>query len=429
MIKRKLQKLMGGVMSGAMTVSVMFGGIGLVANAEEVKEITLWEIQTEESMRDIFADSIARFEADHPGYKVNDVVYANEDYKQKIAIALGSNTAPDVFVTWTGGGMKEYIEADRIADLTEYMNKDDYKDYFMDAAVTQATEDDKIWAVPVENCSIAAFFYNKALFEEYGIEVPATLEEFEQVCDTFLENGITPFVIPNKTKYFASMLYMYLVDRQAGPELFESAANGGERTFEDPVFTWADEKMQEWAEKGYFGEGYNGLDGETGLHRTMFYNEECAMLLDGSWCVSMFYNEAPDFVDNIGVFSFPTVDGGEGDPNNLVGTLGDNFYCVNSESADPEMSFELIKYLIDDTAVEQRIAAGRIPPTKNAVAENEINTELLGLLQNAKHIQLWYDQYLQSDAAEIHKDSLQALVGLSMTPDEYNKAMVDAVKK
>lgn len=429
MIKRKLQKLMGGVLSGVMAASVVCGGMGFTASAEEVKEITMWEIQTEESMRSIFADSIARFEADHPGWKVNDVVYANEDYKQKIAIALGSDTAPDVFVTWTGGGMKEYIEAGRIADLTEYMNKDNYKDYFMDAAIAQATEDDKIWAVPVENCSIAAFFYNKALFEEYGVEVPTTLEEFEQVCDNFLENGITPFVIPNKTKYFASMLYMYLVDRQAGPELFESAANGGERTFEDPVFTWADEKMQEWAEKGYFGEGYNGIDGETGLHRTMFYNEECAMLLDGSWCVSMFYNEAPDFVDNIGVFSFPAVEGGEGDPDNLVGTLGDTFYCVNSESVDNEMCFEFIKYLIDDTAVEQRIAAGRIPPTKNAVAENAINEELLGLLQNAKHIQLWYDQYLNSDAAEIHKDSLQALVGLSITPEEYNKAMLDAVTK
>lgn len=144
MIKRKLQKLMGGVLSGVMAAAVVCGGMGFTASAEEVKEITMWEIQTEESMRSVFADSIARFEADHPGWKVNDVVYANEDYKQKIAIALGSDTAPDVFVTWTGGGMKEYIEAGRIADLTEYMNKDNYKDYFMDAAIAQATEDDKI---------------------------------------------------------------------------------------------------------------------------------------------------------------------------------------------------------------------------------------------------------------------------------------------
>lgn len=187
--------------------------------------------------------------------------------------------------------------------------------------------------------------------------------------------------------------------------------------------------MQEWAKKGYFGEGYNGLDGETGIHRTMFYNEECAMLLDGSWCVSTFYNDNPEILNDIGVFSFPAIEGGKGDPNNLVGTLGDTFYCINSEAEDKEMCFEAIKYLIDDAAVEKRIEAGRIPPTKNATAENEINTEILGLLQNAKSIQLWYDQYLPSDAAEIHKDSLQALTGLSMTPEEYNKAMADAVRK
>lgn len=449
MKRRNLQKLIAGLMCGLM-ISSLAGcaadGKDAAADGKttapaaleqtakepadgEVKEITLWEIQTEESMRGIFADSIARFEADHPGYKINDIAYGSEDYKQKIAIALGSNTAPDIFVTWTGGGMKEYIDAGRIADLTEYMNKDNYKDYFMDAAVQQTVEDGKMWAVPVENCSIASVFYNKALFEKYNLAVPKTLDELEKVCDTFLENGISPFVIPNKTKYFASMFYMYLVDRQAGPELFESAANGGERTFEDEVFTWADEKMQDWAKKGYFGEGYNGLDGETGIHRTMFYNEECAMLLDGSWCVSTFYNDNPEILNDIGVFSFPAIEGGKGDPDNLVGTLGDTFYCINSEAEDKDICFEAIKYLIDDTAVEQRIAAGRIPPTKNAVAENEINTELLTLLQKAKNIQLWYDQYLPSDAAEIHKDSLQALVGLSMTPEEYNKAMQDAVSK
>lgn len=139
MNRGKLQKLIAGVMCGLMITSLAGcaggaqapggdGGASAPAAAKQadkgeaagaVKEITLWEIQTEESMRGIFADSIARFEADHPGYKVNDIAYGSEDYKQKIAIALGSNTAPDIFVTWTGGGMKEYIEAGRIADLTE----------------------------------------------------------------------------------------------------------------------------------------------------------------------------------------------------------------------------------------------------------------------------------------------------------------------
>lgn len=393
----------------------------------EGKHYTIWSIQSQDFMIDIFNDSIARFEAANPGYTVESLAMSAEDYKQKITVALGSNTAPDIFVTWTGGGMIEYINAGRIIDLTEYMEKDNYRDYFMDAGVGMATYDDKIWAVPVENCSIASLYYNSALFEQYDVELPTNQTELEAVCDVFVENGIVPFGLPNKSKYFGSMYYMYLVDRLAGSELFPDAANHENgASFDDEAFTRAGEIIQDWASKGYFGEGYNGLDGDSGQHRQMLYNNECAMIMDGSWVVSLFkMDEAPN-IDDIKVLPFPTIDGGKGDPNALVGTIGDTFYCVNSETEEPEMAFEMIKYLIDDVAVEKRIEAGRLPPTKNTHAEEPLNVEVLELLNKAPSIQLWYDQYLPSAAAEVHKDSLQALFGFDITPEEYNAQMIAA---
>src|SRR5690606_33275331 len=35
-------------------------------------------------------------------------------------------------------------------------------------------------------------YYNVDMFEEYGVEVPTTLEEFENVMQTFVDAGITP---------------------------------------------------------------------------------------------------------------------------------------------------------------------------------------------------------------------------------------------
>lgn len=396
------------------------------ASAED-QVLQLWHIQTQETMQECIADSVARFEAANPGWKVEVNCFQNEDYKQKIVIALGSNTQPDIFVTWTGGGMVEYIEAGQIVPLTEYMNKDNWKDHYMDAAIAQATYNGEIWCSPTENCSIAAVFYNKAMFEKLGIAVPTTVTELEAACDTLVANGIVPFGLPNKSKYFGSMYYMYLVDRMAGPSLFESAANRTGATFQDEVFTWAGEKLQDWARKGYFGEGYTSMDGETGAHREMFYNEECAMLLDGSWCVSTYYADEAPILDDIGVFAFPAVEGGKGDPNNLVGTLGDTFYCVSSKCANPEMAFEMCKYLIDDVAVEKRIALGRIPPVKSAYVDNAINEALLGLLKAAPSIQLWYDQYLPSDLAEVHKNTLQSLLALEITVAEYDSTMENAI--
>lgn len=34
------------------------------------------------------------------------------------------------------------------------------------------------------------------MFEEYGLEVPTTRDEFFKVCDTFMEAGVYPMVHP-----------------------------------------------------------------------------------------------------------------------------------------------------------------------------------------------------------------------------------------
>jgi raffinose/stachyose/melibiose transport system substrate-binding protein len=396
------------------------------ASSSRDEVISLWEIQTESAIDAIIEDSIARFKNKNPGFTVDKNNLQNEDYKSKIVVALGSNTAPDVFVTWTGGGMIEYISANRIIPLTKYMNEGNFKDYFMDAGMAQATYENDIWAIPVENCSVAGIFYNKRLFDDYGIKVPATLSELETACDKFLANNVIPFGLANKAKYVASFYYMYLVDRYAGAQRFADAANRQNGvTFEDEAFLWAGRKIQDWARKGYFGEGYNSLDGESGVHRQMFYNGECAMVLDGAWIVSTLYEEeAP--IDDISLFPFPAVEGGKGNLDSMVGTVGDNFYVVSSASPHPDQSFDLIRHLIDETAVDARIAAGRLPPTKNARAGNALNQVVLSMLQKAPTIQLWYDQYLPSAPAEVHKDQLQALVGLSITPEQYNTAMEQA---
>lgn len=47
------------------------------------------------------------------------------------------------------------------------------------------------------------------------------------------------------------MVYMYLVDcARQNRSCLKALRTAGERTFEDEVFTWADEKMQEWGQKG-----------------------------------------------------------------------------------------------------------------------------------------------------------------------------------
>lgn len=399
------------------------------APAGETKNIVFWHIQTDGGGPVLIQDAVDRFMADNPDVAVEVVPTQNDPYKTKIKVAMGAGNPPCVFMSWGGGPLYEYIQADQVIDLTEYMNADNYKNRFMDAALSLVTFDDKIYGVPVENTAVAMVWYNKTMFADLGLEAPKTYDELLNVINVLKENDIAPFALANKTKWTGSMYFMYLVDRLGGPEVFASAANRTGGSFEDPVFIQAGQMVQDLVNMGAFIEGFNGLDEDTGQSRQLFYAGKAGMYLMGSWTLGNFTNEAPEFfTDDVGFFPFPTIEGGAGDPNNVVGTVGDNFYHISPTCAYPDEAFEMLTYLIDDTSVEARIAEAKIPPVKGVQLADPVLQQVLDVVETAPSVQLWYDQYLPPELGELHKDTTQALFGLSMTPEEAAKAMEDGAK-
>lgn len=411
-------------------VAVLCLGLVTTASAADKKKISIWHIQTQEDQKEVFELAKARFEALYPDYEVEISVFQNDAYKTKIQVALAAGEEPDIFVSWSGGPMIEYVNANQLLDLTPYMEKDNYKDIFMDAALNQSTYDGKIWGVPVENISVALFFCNKEVFESNNVAPPTTLAELEAACEVFKANGIAPFALANATKWTGSMYYMYLVDRIGGSDVFMNAANKFvEDGFKDEAFTKAGEKLQEWVKAGYFNEGFNGIDEDNGQARMLLYSNQAAMYLMGSWAISTFSSENPDFLDNMFIMNFPVVEGGVGDPTAVVGTVGDNFYHVSPNSAEPEMAFEYLKTCLDADGIAERVAIGKIPPLKDIEVNDANLQKVLDVVGGASSVQLWYDQYMNTTMSEMHKDTSQALLGLTMTPAEVNEAMQKLIEE
>ncbi len=447
-MKKVIGKTLSAALALAMTVSLAACGSGnqsesstssaaagsssaaapsTAASGDPVK-LSLWHIQTTEPMTSNVKADIDRFTKENPKYSVNVEVMQNDAYKTKLKIALSSNTAPDIFFSWTGGSMNEYVDADKIVDLTPYMDKDNYKERFMDAGINQATYKDKIWGVPVENTAVAMFFYNKDLFAKYNLQVPKTIKELETVCDTLKKNKIIPFSLANKTQWTGSMYYMYLANRFGGADAFKNAA-ARTGSFEDESFKQAGATIQDWVKKDYFNKGFNGLDEDSGQSRTLLYTEKAAMTLMGSWFLSTAAGENKDFMKKVGSFPFPAAEGGKGEPNAVVGTVGDNFYHIAKTCKDPEGAFKAIQYMIDDKAVEKRIEAGRVPPVKGVKVSDPLLQNVLDAVQKAPSVQLWYDQYLSPELSDLHKSTTQALFGLSKTPDQVDKEMEAKAKE
>lgn len=393
------------------------------------KKLVLWHIQMSGNILGVIKHSVDRFMADNPNVDVEVVPYSNEAYKVKLVVAMGTRNLPDIFPTWAGGPLHEYINAGQVLDITRMMQTNNYKDYFLDSAIKMVTYEDRIWGVPVEGSHAAVIFYNKKIFQQYGISVPKTYSSLIEVIKMLRSKGITPFALANRTKWPGSIFYMYFVDRLGGPKVFENAAARTGASFDDPVFVKAGEMVQQLVKLGAFPDGFNGLDYDTAQSRTLMYSGKAAMELMGSWEISTIEDENREFYkNNLDFFPFPELEGGKGDSKDIVGTMGDNFYSVSNSCKYPEEAFKLIQYLIDDKAVNERILHGRIPPVKNPRIDDPMLKRIQGIISGAPSVQFWYDQYLPPELGEKHKDTCQAIFDLSLTPDEAVRQMENAAK-
>jgi raffinose/stachyose/melibiose transport system substrate-binding protein len=409
--------------------SLLAMAAGTAAHAQDAKVITAWDQQTNATSSKILRDASDRFEQKTPGYKVENSHVINDAYKTKLKVAFGANQPPCVFESWGGGPLHEYVKAGQIVDLTPYLQKDSaYRDRFLPSSWKAVTFDGKTYGVAAENASAAVIFYNKDIFQQYGLKPPATWPELMHVVQVLTSHGIAPFALANKNKWTGSMYYMYLVDRIGGPDVVRAALDGAGKGFDDPAFVEAGKYIQQLVKAGAFAQGYNGLDYDVGASRRLLYSGRAAMELMGGWEASTIQSENPAFSKKLDFFPFPGVPGGKGDPRDVIGTVGDGFLSISTECKYPDAAFKLIQSLTDDTAMRARVGDRKIPPVKNIALDDPFLKRLQSLIVDAPNVQLWYDQALPPHLGEVHKDTTQALFGLSVTPEAAAQQMETAAK-
>lgn len=400
------------------------------ATAQAAKVITEWDIQTQPAAAKVLTDAAARFEKANPGAKVERSAIPNDAYKAKLKIAFGANEPPCVFTNWGGGPLREYIKADQVVDLTPYLAKDPaFRDRFVPASFDTTKMDGKVYGIPAEDTSLAVVYYNKEMFDKFKLQPPKTWPELLKTIDVLKANGVAPFALANKAKWPGSMYYMYLVDRIGGADAFRKAASrapGG--SFADPAFVEAGKRLQELVKMGAFAQGFNGLDYDVGGSRRLLYSGKAAMTLMGTWEGSSIKNENPEFFKKVDFFAFPTMPGGKGSTG-VVGSVGNNFYSVSKACKHPDAAVSLIKAMVDDESVKARLADNRLVPVKGLAVTDPGQQRVLKMLTDASNVQLWYDQDLPPKLGELHKDLVQSLLGLSITPEEAAKKMEAAAKE
>ncbi len=403
----------------ALTAVAMTAAMMIAPAVHAADEISFWDIATDEPDKTIWSYAVDKYnedDADEYGYTIDQVATTNDQYKQKLAVAMASGQCPDMYIHWTGGPMVEYIKSGYAQDLTDLVDQYGMRDLYTEASLAQCTYDDKIYAIPVKNDSVAVFFYDKAMWADKGYEIPETIDDLEALCDKMVEDGITPFALANAPQWTGSMYYMYLVARHGGPEIISNAYDGTGSLVNDST-EYAGQKIEEWVEKGYFPEGVNSLSPDSGDDRALLY-QGAGMMLQGTWQVGSIKEEFPEFYENLGCFAFPILEGSDADQSVVVGTMGDNFISFNCEGDKLDAAFKMASYYSTDDWMKLDIEVGNLPPLKAATSEEPPWQDILAILNNASSVQLWWDQYLPPAVADVHKSASQKCFDCSATPTE-----------
>ena len=136
------------------------------------------------------------------------------------------------------------------------------------------------------------------------------------------------------------MVAGYLCDRN-GLDL-DQIANHETDWFDDKVVSAANQLIEL---SKYFQKTAAGDDND--IATAAFYNEEAAILIQGSWAIGQINGANPEFEDKCGVFQFPAIEGGN-DPNRLIAKS--DSLAMSSATKYPEASIAFMKYFTDDIA-------------------------------------------------------------------------------
>jgi raffinose/stachyose/melibiose transport system substrate-binding protein len=344
---------------------------------------------------------------------VNFVNDSGGDYGQKMKLAFSSGEGYDlVFVDDLL--QQTFVQDDYLMELTPHMSKYNW----VERSVPGAVEFNNL-RTPGKTYSIGSgvsslmVYYNKDIYEELGLEIPTTLEEFEANCDAILKAGYIP---SESSKDNTNFWYIQSMVLNGAPkaEIDDWYYNRQITPAVEQAFIDAATTYQSWVKKGYFREGFEGVD--YGDLPTLFAQGDSAMSIDGNWFVSAYESTGI----NVGVFPFPG-NREKVDKPYIVGAI-DAGWALNNELDEQktQIGLDFIDVMMSEELAIDWYEAGSMPTINtdySAANATELSKEFLEK-SNGSNVGFFLDNVKPGYLDRFTKETQLLMLGES-TPEQF----------
>lgn len=330
------------------------------ALAEDTVTINFWHHYSAQSAENetLMNVLIPAFEAENPGIKVNAVSHEWAELHDKVLVSANSNALPDVArcdIAWLPEFQKMGILValdDEMADFADVSGQ------LLDSAMSTAVIGGHYYALAL-NTNSKIVFYNTAMLEAAGVEVPATMDAWvEAVKKLSGENANGQQVWGWNEPALAGWNICPFIWSFGGSLTNEdqTAATG---FINSPATVKAIETFAELVKAG----GITGFNAGDIPMTDGFGTGRYAMMLEGPWKSAELAGAYPDVA-----YGTAPIPAGEGGSISVLG--GEDIAMFNTANKDAAWKF--MQFMTGEYAETEMAKCGQIPVNKAALESDTV---------------------------------------------------------
>ena len=362
--------------------------------------VNIWDSNQQKGIQEI-ADKWT----ETSGVKVNVEVVDWDNYWTLLEAGASGGTMPDVF--WMHSNtVQMYMENDILLKLNDYIDKDssiDMSKYYEGVKNLYTRSDGNIYALPKDHDTIA-LLYNKAIFDQYGVEYPTdkwTWEDMYEAAKKITEGsngdiyGMAMNTSNNQDGWY-NLIYSY----------------GGNVVSEDHKTTSigsdASKAGMEMMRKLLTVGAPQSVVAETGTD-SLFQSGKVGMITQGSWMINAFYTAEHHDDYAWALLPYADVNGnGTCEKEERWSAYNGLGWAANAKVSDPESCYSLIAYFCSEEGqklqAEKGVTMGGMTGVSDAFANAFPGMDIKPFL-DAEEYSLYFRPYTRNTT--VWEDALQ----------------------
>ncbi|MEE8602582.1 ABC transporter substrate-binding protein [Euzebya tangerina] len=302
---------------------------------------------------------------------INVTYTGDADWEANINTQVSGGNPPNISIFPQPGKLQEFAADGFVVPLSDEVDAT-IDEFWAEDFQADGQLDGTQYGVPVKTDLKSLVWYQPARFEEFGYEIPDTIDDFTALMDQMVEDGNTPLCVGIESGQATGWTYTDWVEemmlRLHGGEVYDQWVTH-EIPFDDPQVVEAMQAVLDfWVPENVFASGGSIAATNFGDNAQPLVDGQCMMHRQASFFAG-FFPEGQAFADGseeaVDVFAFPDINGDN--PALTAGTYAAAF-------SEDEATMAVLNYM----------ATADYAETRQTIQTEELGGSLSGFLSAAQ---------------------------------------------